>query len=200
MAKLYFKYGAMNSGKTTDLIQAAFNYEERGMTVLVIKPYIDTKGSDYIVSRIGAQRKVDILTTPEMNLYDEVLKINLYGKIDCVFSDESQFLEPHQVDELLRVAVMLDIPVICYGLRTDFLMNGFPGATRLLQIAHSLEELKTICSCGKKAVINARLVGGKYVFEGSQIAIDDQDSVSYQALCAECYFKAKEKYLTEQQV
>ncbi len=148
MAKLYFKYGAMNSGKTTDLIQAAFNYEERGMTVLVIKPYIDTKGSDYIVSRIGAQRKVDILTTPEMNLYDEVLTINLYGKIDCVYSDESQFLEPHQVDELLRVAVMLDIPVICYGLRTDFLMNGFPGATRLLQISHSLEALKMICSCG----------------------------------------------------
>ncbi len=191
MAKLYFRYGAMNSGKTTALIQVAFNYEERGMRVLVIKPRIDTKGGGALVSRIGASRAVDILAPPELNLYDAVSRENEQNHIDCVLTDESQFFTPEQIDELMLVAVKLNIPVICYGLRTDFLTRGFPGSIRLLETAHTLEELKTICECGKKAMINARLVNGKYVFSGSQVAIDGEDNVEYRSLCPECYFRIK---------
>lgn len=193
MAKLYFRYGAMNSGKSTALIQVAFNYEERGMHVFVIKPAIDLKGSDSLVSRIGVSRKVDAMVASDDDLYDLILRSNMFHKIDCVLADESQFFTPEQVDQLFRVAVLLDIPVICYGLRTDFMVRGFPGSTRLLEIAHTVEELKTICECGRKAVINARLVNGKYVFSGEQVAIDMMDSVTYRSLCASCYFKIKEQ-------
>ncbi len=191
MAKLYFRYGAMNSGKTTALIQVAFNYEERGMRVLVIKPKIDTKGGDMLLSRIGAQRRVDLLAPADMDLYGEIEARNAAERISCVLTDESQFFTPQQVDELMLVAVKLNIPVICYGLRADFLTHGFPGSIRLLETAHTLEELKTICECGKKAMINARLVNGEYVFSGSQVAIDGEDNVEYRSLCPECYFRIK---------
>ena len=199
MAKLYFRYGAMNSGKSTALIQVAFNYEERGMHVFVIKPAIDTKGSDCLVSRIGVSRKVNRMVASDEDLYDLILRSNMFRKIDCVLADESQFFTPEQVDQLFRVAVLLDIPVICYGLRTDFLIRGFPGSTRLLEIAHTVEELKTICECGRKATINARLVGGKYVFSGDQVAIDMTGSISYRSLCAQCYFRIKEQAEAKEQ-
>lgn len=192
MSKLYFRYGAMNSGKSTNLMQVAYNYEERGMKVVLIKPSTDKKGGDKLVSRLGVERKVDLLINDEQNIYEEVKKWedNKY-KIDCILVDEVQFLKSHQIDELFEIAVCLDIPVICYGLRTDFKMQGFEGSTRLLLLAHSIEELKTICKCGRKAVLNGRKINGKFVFEGEQVAIDNVDNVEYESLCGHCYFKFK---------
>lgn len=192
MSKLYFRYGAMNSGKSTNLMQVAHNYEERGMRVVLIKPSTDKKGGDKLVSRLGVERKVDLLINDEQNIYEEIKKWeNNKYKIDCILVDEVQFLKSHQIDELFEIAVCLDIPVICYGLRTDFKMQGFEGSTRLLLLAHSIEELKTICKCGRKAVLNGRKINGKFVFEGEQVAIDNVDNVEYESLCGHCYFKFK---------
>ncbi len=184
MAKLYFRYSAMNSGKTTALIQVAYNYEERDMKVVIIKPAVDTKGSSKIVSRIGLKRNADIVLDHEASAKDA---LKPYGKIDCVLVDEAQFLAPLQVDELFWYAVENDTPVMAYGLRTDFKMVGFPGATRLLEIAHDLQEIKTICRCGRKAILNGRKVNGEFVFEGDQVAIEGKDNVDYESLCASCY-------------
>ena len=192
MSKLYFRYGAMNSGKSTNLMQVAYNYEERGMRVLLIKPSTDKKGGDKLVSRLGVERKVDLLIDDAQNIYDEVNKWQSEKyNIDCILVDEVQFFKANQIDELFKVAVCLDIPVICYGLRTDFKMEGFEGSTRLLLLAHSIEELKTICKCGRKAVLNGRKINGKFVFEGEQVAIDNVDNVEYESLCGHCYFKFK---------
>lgn len=192
MSKLYFRYGAMNSGKSTNLMQVAYNYEERGMRVLLIKPSTDKKGGDKLVSRLGVERKVDLLIDDSQNIYDEVNKWQSEKyNIDCILVDEVQFFKANQIDELFKVAVCLDIPVICYGLRTDFKMEGFEGSTRLLLLAHSIEELKTICKCGKKAILNGRKINNKFVFEGQQVAIDNVDNVEYESLCGHCYFKYK---------
>ena len=192
MSKLYFRYGAMNSGKSTNLMQVAYNYEERGMRVLLIKPSTDKKGGDKLVSRLGVERKVDLLIDDAQNIYDEVNKWRSEKyNIDCILVDEVQFFKANQIDELFKVAVCLDIPVICYGLRTDFKMEGFEGSTRLLLLAHSIEELKTICKCGKKAILNGRKINNKFVFEGQQVAIDNVDNVEYESLCGHCYFKYK---------
>ena len=192
MSKLYFRYGAMNSGKSTNLMQVAYNYEERGMRVLLIKPSTDKKGGDKLVSRLGVERKVDLLIDDAQNIYDEVNKWQSEKyNIDCILVDEVQFFKANQIDELFKVAVCLDIPVIFYGLRTDFKMEGFEGSTRLLLLAHSIEELKTICKCGKKAILNGRKINNKFVFEGQQVAIDNVDNVEYESLCGHCYFKYK---------
>ena len=192
MSKLYFRYGAMNSGKSTNLMQVAYNYEERGMKVLLIKPSTDKKGGDKLVSRLGVERKVDLLINDDQNIYNEVKKWHDEKyKIDCILVDEVQFFKAYQIDQLFEIAVCLDIPVICYGLRTDFKMQGFEGSTRLLLLAHSIEELKTICKCGKKAILNGRKINGKFVFEGEQVAIDNIDNVEYESLCGHCYFKFK---------
>lgn len=193
MSKLYFRYGAMNCGKSTNLLQVAHNYEERGMKTIIIKPKTDTKGGDKIVSRLGVTSEVDMLIKEDENIFDNVnMWLKNKGKIDCILVDEVQFLKKEQIDQLFEIAVKLDIPTICYGLRTDFQMNGFEGSTRLLLIAHSLEELKTICKCGKKAMVNGRKINGKFVFEGKQIAIDHEDNVEYEALCPTCYFKFRD--------
>lgn len=194
MTKLYFKYGAMNSGKTTFLLQAAHNYEERGMKVIILKPKIDSKGEDCVISRIGIQRKVDYLISKEDNLYSLIKKHLKKETINCVFVDEVQFLEERQIDELLQVVTAFDIPVMCYGLRTDFKTKGFEASTRLLQVAHSIEEMKTICPCGKKAIFNSRKVNGKFTFEGSQVVIDDNATIEYISLCPKCYFQKLAKY------
>lgn len=196
MAKLYFRYGAMNSGKTTALMQVAFNYEERGMDIVLLKPSSDTKGRDVVVSRLGIERKVDALVTAEDNVRDIVNDFNRRRAISCVLVDEAQFLSAEQVKQLLDVAVLDDIPVICYGLRVDFRREGFPGSIRLLLLAHSIEELKTICRCGRKAIFNGRMVNGKFVFSGEQIAIDGEDEVSYESLCGQCYERELEKAQT----
>jgi thymidine kinase len=198
MSKLYFRYGAMNCGKSTNLLQVAHNYEERGMKVIIIKPKTDTKGGNKVVSRLGVTREVDLLLDGEANVFQEVANyIEKNGQIDCILGDEVQFFKSHQIDELFEIAVKLDIPTICYGLRTDFQMKGFEGSERLLLLAHSLEELKTICKCGKKALLNGRLINGKFVFEGEQIAIDKKDNVEYEALCPKCFYMYKEKYEKE---
>ena len=194
MSKLYFRYGAMNSGKSTNLMQVAHNYEERGMKVVLIKPSIDKKGGDKLVSRLGVERKVDLIIDENKNIYDEIrLWENSKYKVDCILVDEVQFLKSYQIDQLFEIAVGLDIPVICYGLRTDFKMQGFEGSTRLLLLAHSIEELKTICKCGRKAVLNGRKINGRFVFEGEQVAIDNVDDVEYESLCGHCYFEFKNK-------
>jgi thymidine kinase len=194
MSKLYFRYGAMNSGKSTHLMQVAYNYEERGMKVVLLKPKTDKKGGEKLVSRLGVERKVDLVISNEDNILDMVKRYQeLNGKIDCILADEAQFLKSIQIDQLFEIAVVFNIPVICYGLRTDFKMQGFEGSTRLLLLAHSVEEMKTICKCGKKAVVNGRKINGKFVFEGEQIAIDNVDNVEYESLCGDCYFKYKNK-------
>lgn len=195
MSKLYFRYGAMNCGKSTSLLQVAYNYKERGMKVIIMKPKTDTKGGDKIVSRLGLTKSVDMLVENTENIYDKVEKwICKNGSIDCILVDEVQFLKKEQIDQLFRVAIIKDIPTICYGLRTDFQMNGFEGSERLLLIAHSIEELKTICKCGKKALVNGRKINGKFVFEGEQIAVDKKNNVEYESLCPKCYFEYKAQY------
>lgn len=194
MAKLYFRYGAMNSGKSTALLQAAFNYEERGHHVLLAKPSVDTKGDRSILSRLGVVREVDFTIGPA----DEVLErfqqqrtriIEDHGRdVSCLLVDEAQFLTSDQVDDLLRIALMDDVPVLAYGIRTDFQTVAFPGSRRLLEVAHSLEELKTICRCGRKAIFNGRLIDGRFVFDGDQVAIDGAD-VTYESLCGVCYLE-----------
>jgi thymidine kinase len=195
MSKLYFRYGAMNCGKSTNLLQVAHNYEERGMKIVIIKPMNDTKGANKVISRLGITREVDMLVDIEDDLYVNVKEyIKRDGKIDCILVDEVQFLKKEHVDQLFKIAVKLDIPTICYGLRTDFQMNGFEGSSRLLLLAHSLEELKTICKCGKKALLNGRKINDVFVFEGEQVVIDNNDNVEYEPLCPKCYFELKRKY------
>lgn len=187
MAKLYFKYGAMNCGKTTLLLQTAHNYEEHGMRCLIIKPSIDTKGEDTIVSRLGISRKVDKLISKDDNILEWFVSTNQHAY--CLLVDEAQFLTKQQIDELYKIAVLKDCPVICYGLRTDFLNQGFPGSSRLLELAHSLQELKTVCQCGAKATCNVRLVDGIPTTEGDQVAIDGKNKVEYISVCSKCYFE-----------
>ena len=203
MAKLYFRFGAMNSGKSTALLQAAYNYEERGQHVLLAKPRIDTKGADQISSRLGMTRPVDFLIDGDDDArglfaehqarvrltHDELAGLGTGPReVACLLIDEAQFLAPGQVDDLLRIAVIDNIPVMAYGIRTDFRTAAFPGSRRLLEIAHTLEELKTICRCGRKALFNGRLVDGAYIFDGDQVAIDGQE-VTYESLCGNCYLK-----------
>lgn len=182
----------MNCGKSTALIQVDHNYRERGMNTLLIKPDSDIKGDDEILSRLGISRLVDILANRHDNLFELIQRYRRkLSEVHCILVDEAQFLSRDQADQLFKVAVLLDIPVVCYGLRTDFKLDGFPGSERLLLLAHSIEELKTICTCGRKAVANARKIDGRFVFEGQQLAIDGLDDVSYQSLCAQCYFAFK---------
>jgi thymidine kinase len=192
MAKLYFRYGAMNSGKSTAMLQAAYNYEERGQQVLLTKPQIDTKGDSRIVSRLGVSRPVDFVIAPEDDIYDtfererERVRTETGVDVSCLLIDEAQFLTESQVDDLLRIAILEGVPVLAYGIRTDFQTVAFPGSRRLLETAHSLEELKTICRCGRKALFNARKIDGEFVFDGDQVAIDGL-TVTYESLCGACY-------------
>ncbi|KAB1644849.1 thymidine kinase [Gulosibacter chungangensis] len=188
MAKLYFRYGAMNSGKSTVLLQTAFNYEERGHKVLLAKPVVDTKGADSISSRLGMDRKVDFLIDVDDDPREQFHTLAGGTKMSCLLVDEAQFLSAAQVDALFRIAVLDGIPVLCYGIRTDFQTVAFPGSRRLLEIAHSIEELKTICRCGRKAIMNGRVVDGRFIFDGDQVAIDGEH-VTYESLCGQCYLR-----------
>lgn len=194
MAKLYFRYGAMNSGKSTSLLQAAHNYEERGHQVLLAKPAVDTKGDELIVSRLGVSRAVDILFEPDGDpvAVFAAARARVLARtardISALLVDEAQFLPESHVDDLLRIAILENVPVLAYGIRTDFRTAAFPGSRRLLEIAHSLEELKTICRCGRKAIFNGRVVGGRFVFDGDQLAIDGV-AVTYESLCGACYLQ-----------
>ncbi len=193
MAKFHFRYGAMNAGKSTILLQTAYNYEEKGKKVILLKPSVDTKGDEKIVSRIGLERKVDYLIGDNDSIIS-ILGDNIIS-IDCILVDEAQFLKSNQVDELFYISKMMDIPVIAFGLRTDFKSNGFEGSIRLLELADALEEMPTICRCGKKARFNARKVDGKFTFDGDSIVIDDNSEVIYESLCGTCYIEEQEKVL-----
>jgi thymidine kinase len=194
VAKLYFRFGAMNSGKSTAMLQAAYNYEERGQRVLIAKPSIDTKGDSQILSRLGVTRQADFLITPQTDVRAEFAarraRVTEETGLDvsCLLIDEAQFLQPEQVDDALRIAIIDHVPVLAYGIRTDFQTAGFPGSLRLLEVAHSLEELKTICRCGRKAIFNSRKVGDRYIFDGAQVAIDGED-ITYESLCGACYLE-----------
>ena len=191
MAKLYFKYGAMGSSKTANALITKFNYEERGMKVWLIKPSIDVRdGADVVRSRIGLSAHADIMT-PDKNLFDEYQN---HPDCDVVIADECQFFTSKQIDQLRRIVDKLDIPVLCYGLRTDFLTHLFEGSRRLFEVADSITEIKTICTCGKKAIVNARIDGeGKIVTQGGQILIGGNDS--YVAMCHSCWQNAIEQQL-----
>ena len=175
MAKLNYKYATMNSGKTLDLIRTAHNYEENGFQVVVIKPLIDTKGDKNIVSRVGVSRSVDFLIGQ-----DDKITETLKGKLDsitCIFVDEAQFLSKKQIDELFLISHMTNIEVICYGLRTNFRMEAFEGSKRLLEIADELEELKTMCHCGRIARFVGRQVNDEYVLDGEEVIIDGEANI-----------------------
>lgn len=186
MAKLHFKYGAMNSGKSDTLIKTAYNYTERGLNVITVKPQVDTKGDSKIVARAGYERIVDILAGEDTDLEKEVLK---QQNVAAVLVDESQFLSEKQISQLFRIAKLHNISVICYGLRADFKTDMFPGSKRLFEVADNIEKLPTMCFCGSQAEFNTRKINGKYIFEGNQVAIDGEDKVEYDSLCGKCYIK-----------
>lgn len=193
MAKLNFKYGAMNAGKSTILMQTAYNYEERNQKVLLVKPTIDTKGDNKVVSRLGIERNVDILLNKDESLLDKKY-FDMLKNVDCILVDECQFLTVDQVDDLLKITKLLDIPVICYGLRSDFRSEGFEGSMRLLTVADELEEMPTICECGKKARFNARIVNNEYTLTGNSIEIDNNAKIEYKSLCGKCYQTKVKKF------
>lgn len=186
MAKLYFKYGAMGSSKTANALITKFNYEERGMRVLLVKPAMETRdGADVIVSRIGLSAKC----RPVLDSEDifEIYK-NEYPPVDVIIADESQFFSQKQIDQFRRIVDECDIPVLCFGLRTDFLTKLFPGSARLFEVADSIAEIKTICSCGRKATVNARISeDGRVVTLGDQVCLGGNDL--YMAMCHRCWKK-----------
>lgn len=186
MAKLYFKYGAMGSSKTANALITKFNYEERGMKVWLIKPSVDDRdGANAVKSRIGLYAEAYVVT-PDKDLMTEYKN---HSDIDVIIADECQFLTPNQIDDLRKIVDLYDIPVLCFGLRTDFLTKLFPGSRRLFEVADSISEIKTICACGKKAIINARIdENGNVVTEGDQILIGGNDS--YVAMCHSCWQQA----------
>ena len=183
MAKLYFKSGAMGSSKSAQALITKFNYEELGMTVWLIKPSVDTRdGADIVRSRIGLEAHAQIIT-PEMNIEEEYKAV---GEHDVIIADEAQFFTPEQIEQLRTLVDEKDLPVLCFGLRTDFLTHFFPGAQRLMELADSLTEIKTVCECGRKATVNARIDSeGKIVTEGGQIFLGGNDS--YIAMCHKCW-------------
>jgi len=194
MSKLFFRYGAMNSGKSTALLQVAHNYEEREQAVLLAKPRVDTKGQDQVVSRLGVKRSVDLMIDGQENLRHRFNTLRAERDqtgpaVACLLIDEAQFLSPAQVDQALAIAVFDNIPVLAYGIRTDFRTQSFPGSQRLLEVAHSLEEMKTICRCGSKAIFTARMGPDGIDRDGEQIKIDAGD-VRYEALCGRCYLSS----------
>lgn len=188
MKKLIFRQGPMNCGKTALLLQVAHNYEEKGMKVIIMKPKIDTKGGTKIVSRIGLEREVDYLID-DINDFKQYLSKLKEKEISCVLIDEAEFLNNNHISELYYFTKKYDIPVICYGLRADFRAELFPGTESLFAWADTIEELITICKCGRKARFNARIENGEYVIEGGQVAIDGENDISYESMCGTCYLK-----------
>ena len=183
MAKLYFKYGAMGSSKSAQALITKFNYEELGMTVWLIKPSTDTRdGADIIKSRIGLECRAEIIT-PEENIVEAYRRV---GRHDVIIADEAQFFTPEQIDELRALVDEENLPVLCFGLRTDFLTHFFPGAQRLMELADSLTEIKTVCACGRKATVNARIdAAGRIITHGDQVFLGGNDS--YVAMCHKCW-------------
>lgn len=188
MAKLYFKFGAMGSSKTAQALITKFNYEERGMKVMLLKPMVDTRdGLTITRSRIGLSAEA-IAVADTQNIYD--LYTTQYSDCNVIIVDECQFLTPDQVDQLGQIVIDYDVPVLCFGLATDFTTHMFPGSQRLFEIAESISEIKSICKCGSKATVNARLDdNGNVVFKGEQVCLGGNDR--YVAMCRKCWLKKK---------
>lgn len=194
MAKLYFKYGAMGSSKTAQALITRFNYMELGMSVWLIKPSTDTRdGAEIIKSRIGLEARAQVIT-PEQNIVEEYRKL---VPRDVIIADEAQFFTPQQIEQLRYLVDEEDLPVLCFGLRTDFLTRLFPGSQRLMELADSLTEIKTVCACGRKATVNARLDSrGRILTQGDQVFLGGNDS--YIAMCHKCWKeKIKEQERSE---
>ena len=186
MAKLYFKYGAMGSSKTAQALITKYNYEENDMKVWLIKPSADTRdGVQILRSRIGLAAAVEVMA-PDMNIYDR-FRENRMGNCDAVICDECQFLAEEQIDQLRAIVNDCNVPVMCFGLRTDFQTRLFPGSRRLMELADCIEEIKTMCDCGSKATVNARISDGYIVTEGAQVVLGGNDS--YIAMCHRCYIR-----------
>ena len=186
MAKLYFKYGAMGSSKTAQALITKYNYEENDMSVWLVKPSTDTRDGACIVrSRIGLQAQADIAAA-DTDVYDRFRREHA-GHCHAVIVDECQFLTPEQIGQLRQIVDDFDIPVMCFGLRTDFLTRLFPGSLRLMELADCIEEIKTMCDCGAKATVNARVSDGYIVTEGAQVVLGGNDS--YIAMCHRCYIR-----------
>ena len=187
MAKLYFKYGAMGSSKTAQALITKYNYEENDMSVWLIKPSADIRdGAGILRSRIGLQANVEIMT-PETDIY-KLFSVTRKGKCDVIIVDECQFMTPQQIDQLRFIVNDFGVPVICFGLRTDFQTKLFPGSMRLMELADKIQEIKTICDCGAKATVNARIDGdGHIVTEGAQVVLGGHDA--YIAMCHRCYIQ-----------
>ena len=196
MAKLYFKYGVMGSSKTAQALITKFNYEERGMKVWLIKPQTDSRDGDGLIkSRAGLSSLAYVLPYSE-DVYQSFQRLS--GSIDVIIVDECQFLSEAQVDQLSLLVIDYDIPVLCFGLRVDFRTKMFPGSKRLMEIADSITEIKTICSCGRKATVNVRLDGnGRIVTEGEQILIGGNDR--YTAMCYQCFIQKQKEQRNESQ-
>ena len=195
MGKLCFKYGAMGGGKTIELIRTIYNYEKSNFKVILLKSLIDKKGDFNIVSRMGISRRADYLLDEDTKIKD------IYGDAKIIFVDEAQFLTIKQVEELWLLTKENDITVFCYGIKQDFLTNMFPASKRLLELADVLEEIQTLCKCGRKATFSLRKLNQRPVFEGEQVSIDGFFDITYEALCGKCYleafYKAKEEGLTK---
>lgn len=186
MAKLYFKYGAMGSSKTAQALITKYNYEENDLQVWLIKPGADTRdGENAVRSRIGLQANAQVIPA-DMNIYD-FFAAHKAGACDVVILDECQFMTEAQIDQLREIVNDYDIPVMCFGLRTDFRTKLFPGSLRLMEVADNIEEIKTICDCGNKATVNARIINGYIVTEGDQVLLGGNDA--YIAMCHRCYIQ-----------
>ena len=187
MAKLYFKYGAMGSSKTAQALITKYNYEENDMSVWLVKPGTDTRvGMNVVKSRIGLKAEAQVIS-PEMDLY-EIYRTQKHGICDAVIVDECQFFTVAQIDQLRAIVDEFNVPVMCFGLRTDFQTKLFPGSLRLMEVADTIQEIKTICDCGAKATVNARIdCAGYIVTEGAQVMLGGNDA--YIAMCHKCYVR-----------
>lgn len=186
MANLEYRYGPMNSGKSMAILQMAYNYEENGKKVILVKSVIDTKGGNYLVSRVGPKRKIGIFLNNNESLKDDKY-MGMICDRDIILIDEAQFLSKKQVEDIWFITKNMNIPVICFGLKTNFKSEFFEGSKRLFELADSLIEMTTLCSCGNKAEFNARKVNGKFVRSGKEFVIDGEDKVEYIPLCSKCY-------------
>ena len=187
MAKLYFKYGAMGSSKTAQALITKYNYEENDLSVWLLKPSADTRdGKKILRSRIGLEAEVEIVP-PETDIL-QLFRAGRLGKCDVIIVDECQFLTQAQIDQLRAIVDEHNVPVMCFGLRTDFLTHLFPGSRRLMEVADTIQEIKTICDCGAKATVNARIdSSGHIVTQGAQVVLGGNDS--YIAMCHKCYVR-----------
>ena len=200
MAKLYFRYGAMGCGKTRDIIKVWYNYSEKGKNAIIIKPGIDTKGNNKIVSRDKSELNADYIIKKEDNIYEIISKHIIDYNLDCILVDEAQFLERHHIEELTDICDELNVTVMCYGLRADFQDNLFPGSAALFAYADVIEEMKTICECMDGATRNVRFIDGIPTFSGSQVAIDGEGEVTYVSMCRSCRKKLVKKIKKKKKV